>query len=65
MPGKQLIDAGDLVICDAVQNICEPNLRIDAIQFGRFYRFTSTVVKVRIDPMSAFGKAPKQCTFIE
>jgi hypothetical protein len=45
MPGKQLIDAGDLVICDAAQNICEPNLRIDAIQFGRFYRFTSTVVK--------------------
>jgi hypothetical protein len=44
MPGKQLIDAGDLVICDAAQNICEPNLRIDAIQFGRFYRFTSTVV---------------------
>lgn len=36
MPGQQFIDAGDLVIGDAAQNICEPALWIDAIQLGCF-----------------------------
>ena len=33
-PGQQFIDAGDLVIGDAAQNICEPALWVNAVQLG-------------------------------
>ena len=36
MPGKQFIEAVDLVIRDAAKNVSEPSLRIDAVEFGGF-----------------------------
>ncbi len=49
MPGKQLIDAGDLVICDALENIGQPGLRINAVQLGGFNQ--------RIGDGGGFGRA--------
>ncbi len=36
MPGKQLVDAVDLVVGNAAENVGEPGLRIDAVEFGGF-----------------------------
>ena len=34
-PGKQLVDPGDLVVGDPAENVAQPSLRIDAIEFCR------------------------------
>ncbi|MFT7572353.1 MAG: hypothetical protein ACI9JL_003403 [Paracoccaceae bacterium] len=36
MPGQQFVDAGDFVVGDTVENIGQPGLRIDAVEFGGF-----------------------------
>ncbi len=36
MPRQQFINTIDHVIRDAVKNVGEPGLRIDAVEFGRF-----------------------------
>ncbi len=35
-PRQELVDARDLVICDAAKNVGEPGLRIDAAELCRF-----------------------------
>jgi hypothetical protein len=35
-PGHEFIKTSDLVLCDATENICEPGLRINAVQLGGF-----------------------------
>ncbi len=35
-PGQQLVDAIDLMICDAAEHVSQPRLRIDAVELGRF-----------------------------
>src|SRR5437762_611299 len=34
IPGEKLIEAGDRMIGDATQDVCEPGLRVDAVELG-------------------------------
>ena len=36
MPGKQVIDFGDLVVWDAGEGVGEPGVGIDGVELGRF-----------------------------
>ena len=36
MPGQQFINTIDLVVCNSSKDICQPGLRVNAVNFSRF-----------------------------